>query len=153
MTLRPLVHLQPGETRGYRYGRFVRYSWLIGVPFGAWLIAHVPLFNDEPGLEALVMVAAVMMIIGPLLMRTQVYLLSEDGITSRNVFQTKLVRWDQIQWVSLDHKLLSGRRYCVYTAPGRRWAYPVIAIPSWVEGFEELTGLIRDKVLTMKVGA
>jgi hypothetical protein len=153
MSLRPLVHLQPGESRVYRYGKPVRYSWLVGLPFGAWLIAHAELFADQPALQVLVMVAAVMMIVGPLLIRTQSYVLSDEGVTSRNVFRTKLVRWDQVKWVSLDHRLLSGQRYCIYTTPGRRWAYPAIAIPNWVEGFEDLAALIRDKVVSMQSGA
>ena len=150
--MQPLVHLQPGEARSFRYSVPVRYAWVLGVPFGIWLLAHAQVFEDEPPLQAMVIVAAVMMIIGPLLMRTQVYRVSEAGVTSHNVFQTKTVRWEHIEWVSLDHKLLSGQRYCIYTSRDRRWAYPKLAIPNWVERFDELMAFIRDKVLTMKGG-
>jgi len=157
MTARPFVRLRSGEQRSFRYFGIVRFGSLIGILLGgyglAWLITNASLFADNRLLHDTLIVVGLMLIIGPLLMCSQAYLVSEEGITSRNLFRRRSLPWSMIEWVSLDRKLVGGRRYCVYTTRSRRWAYPKLAIPSWVRGFDELVFLIRDKVLSIKGGA
>ncbi len=154
MTTKPFLHLRSGEQRTFGYVGLVRFGSLVGIPLGAcgiaWLITNAGLFADNRLLQGALAAVGLILIIGPLLMCSQVYVVSEEGITSHNVFGQRHVPWTAIEWVSLDRKLVGGRRYCAYTTRSRRWAYPRLAIPSWVRGFDELVFLIRDKVLSLK---
>ena len=154
MTTKPFIHLGRGERRTFRYVGIVRLGSLIGIPLGGyeivWLLANADVFVGNRLLQATLIVVGLLLIIGPLLMCSQVYVMSEDGITSHNVFRRRHLPWTVIEWVSLDRKLIGGRRYCAYTTRSRRWTYPTLAIPSWVRGFDEMVFLIRDKVLSLK---
>jgi len=154
MTARPFIHLRSGETRAFRYVGLIRFGSLIGIPLGgvgvAWLTVNAELFAGNYLLLGTLVVVGCMLIAGPLLMFSQVYVVSEEGIASRSMFGRRQLPWTAIEWVSLDRKLVGGRRYCAYTTRSQWWAYPKLAIPSWVRGFDELVFLIRDKVLSLK---